>query len=634
MFHPDTARTAAIEAQMPLEPALAALQDNIQESFTAINANMEDLEQQLERWEKTVGAAAAAARPQRSPLMGAKATAGGLSASKVFATAGPFKGIGLKSTSPWGLKAGPGKVIGSTAAPANRSAAAGAAGTGSGVSAQVELLYKVVNAQQDTARNLAARITTLAGELERLGVVKTDTEHMGGRTLGKWGEQFDSDSDGGYGSEPGIDEDEYERGTHTPSASGLSGSAVFSGTTPTTGTRLGLPRTTPKSNSAWRTPAVGGHAGSVMSAGTRVFGSALKTPAAAVSGTEGEGQSKLHWVTPGSSGRRAPGSSCSSQQREVRSSSNTATSSSAWQKFAAELSDSAKKSTGGSGRKSRVRTTVATPLPSGHSRSSARRQQQRQDSGVSVMSPPRPPSPLQISAAAAVTPPAAATLATPAAAFSFPGQPQSGEPNAQQQGFSTPAANRLPGKLSFSPAAAAAPKVTPTAATTPAASPNGLFGGLSPVTGDTPATAAATGSKGSSTAAFNFFSANPLFDKSPGGVPPSPLAAVPPPALQLGTGAASTGSGTASAAKPPTAAGKAKGSQPPEPPMIALMQAASLEKKVSESCWGCWPRWKKHCWVTNSGGSVLCSVQRPHWSMGDNSTYWSPSGWQVVVAAP
>jgi len=68
-------------------------------------------------------------------------------------------------------------------------ASPGAAAASGGVNAQVELLYKIVAAQQDTAANLQARISGLAQQLELLGVIKTDTEHQGGEDAGQvgWG---------------------------------------------------------------------------------------------------------------------------------------------------------------------------------------------------------------------------------------------------------------------------------------------------------------------------------------------------------------------------------------------------------------------------------------------------------------
>eukprot|EP00775_Hariotina_reticulata_P007944 gene7944-8141_t len=480
MFHPDSARTDAIRSQLPLEPALAALRDSVQVSFEAISSNMEDLEQQLERWQQQMGpkSATSAVRTPR-PLLARTGSSSNMFAAE-NGTGSALKAVGFKA-SPWVAGA---RVIGSavkgTATPSKAAGVAvvtpgtaAAAAAGGGVNAQVELLYKIVSAQQDTAANLQSRISGLAQQLELLGVIKTDTEHQGGKTLGRWGEELTgtNDSDSAYGSEPGAEdeEDEYERGTPSSVPAPALGAGALLGGLPAVRTPQGL--AVHGFSAARSSPS-----GSIASRLQLGSGKPFRTPAGRhahqqqpfnagdVSGGPLGGGSKLHWVTPGlaaaklgaaAGGQCTPGTSAgrSSGKRQVQPGASSASSSAAWHKMAVELSNSTGRSGGqgstGGGSRQRVRATVATPLPQSSSSITGRRLS-AQKQQPALTSPDRPASPLHISAATAVADVAAGGGAPPSVGFTFPGQPAGASGAAQTP--AAPSSSRLPGKLNFSPA--------------------------------------------------------------------------------------------------------------------------------------------------------------------------------------
>lgn len=560
LFQPGSQGMGAIEAELPLEPALAALSDSIQDSFSAISTNMEDIEQQLELWKQQHDQQHKAAQQQRARAGGSIFSSprpGGVGGSTTRGSG--FKPGGLKarsvSTSPW---YGPKVVAGSTAgaamspAPPPVSTAAGGA-----MSGQVELLYKVLHAQQDTEVNLRARITGLRQQMEQLGIIKTDAEHQAGKALGRWGDNLDSDGlDDEYGSE-GSSDSAYEREPESRTA------------VPRMGARFGVAAAACTPSAVLGTPSRGAAGppgrGATPAGSSSLSGmSGFATPA--VSG-KGGGSAGLHWVSPGAttaktSSRFTPGGSGGSgsagARRQVTPGSTSAGSSQAWRKLATELSNSTGQKASGSGH-SKVRTTYATPTSG---RSSGRRS----------LVPDRPSSPLEIPAAAAAagTAPAAAPAAAPSEPFSFS---RFGESGAASAGLSTPVATKatVPSKLSFS------------SATTPAATAGAASPALSPLC-STPAGAGSNAGEGSVQFSLQ---ANPLFGMSPGAAS-TPLAPVPAPALNMGAAqpratAVPAAAAAATAGKPPTKPAD-KAGQPPEPP-AGLQQAA--QSRVSQGAVGC-----------------------------------------------
>lgn len=571
LFQPGSQGMNAIEAELPLEPALASLSDGIRESFSAIGTNMEDLEQQLEQWKQQKeqqqkqqqqrvrpgGSIFSSARPAASP-------ASGLKAPSAFRPGG--------SSSPWlGAKVVQG-AAGKSPAPSPSLVPAGSG------SQQAELLFKVLQAQQDTEANLRARIRGLRQEMEKLGIIKTDAEHQAGKTLGRWGDALDSgDLDDDYGSEGSSDSGyEREQGSAAPRSTGRF-SAPSAGRSPLVG--FGTPIRGRAAASPLAPAAAGTPGGSVWSGA-----SAFATPTVSSRGWQGGGQS-LHWVSPsataaksssrltpsGSAGRPASGS-----KRQVTPGTTSAGSSEAWSKLATELSNSTGQKASGGGR-SRVRTTYATPSSS---RSSGRR---------AAGAPDRPSSPLQIPAAAAgvTAAPSGGAAAGPSEPFSFNRTGQAaGAAGAAAGAAATTPAKAPPRKLSFSPVAA-----TPAAATSAGGAGGAASPAMSPLWG-TPAGRAAAPEADS----ILMMQANPLYDRSPGPGAASPLAPVPAPALNFGSRAATqSGAAAAGAAapkrgleaaaagsgagKPPT---QPKSSQPPEPP-AALLHMAQRQVRV----WGC-----------------------------------------------
>lgn len=547
LFQPGSRGMGAIEAELPLEPALASLSDGIQDTLSSIDTNMEDIEQQLELWKRHQDQ-----HKQQQQQQRARAGTGMFSSPRpgmgMAMPSSAFKAGGLQarssSASPWYAPKVMPSAAGKSPAAAPLSTAAGG-----GMSQQVELLYKVLQSQQDTEANLRARITGLRQQMEQLGIIKTDAEHQAGKTLGRWGDNLDSDGlDVEYGSE-GNSDSEYEREFGSQAAAPkiggrFSAAAAMRAPSATAGTALrGAPAASPLGRSAAsRTPA-----GSSLSGMT-----GFATPA--VSAGKG-GSSGLHWVSPGAtaaktSSRFTPigsvGAGSTGTRRQVTPGSASAGSSEAWRKLATELSNSTGQKSG-SGR-SKVRTTYATPASS---RSTGRR----------ALAPDRPSSPLQIpAAAAAAAAPAGGFAAVPSEPFSFNRASQSGAAGA---GPSTPAAPKaaVSSKLSFSPAA------------TPPAAASAAAGAASPALSPLWSTPQGAGSKaGAATSPLFQMQANPLFGTSPGAT--TPLAAVPAPALNMGAAAAAQ-----KAAAPPAAADKppakpaSKSAQPPEPP-AALQQAA------------------------------------------------------------
>jgi cell division septum initiation protein DivIVA len=569
LFHPSRSGAAGIQRELPLEPALASLAHGISAAFEAISTNTEDLQQQIEQWQqqqqqqqRSASQAAATAAAQRgaagSPWQGGLF---GSPAAAAFKRSGGFGGFRSPAAG-WG--AGSGRVVSSAAgATPPRAAASPAAGAGAGgaISAgvghpsnQVEVLYKVVRAQQETEANLRARIAALRQQMEALCVIRTDADHLGGQALGRWGdallsadEDGGSSDDDGYGSE-GTTDSEYEHEPkpapllHTPAHSGLRSGSRLSAGTP--GSAAAASRRTPHGSAG--TPA-----SSLWSGGRAGF----STPA--ISGRAPGTQ--LHFVTPGASaaysgGRGAPAAASglsggsTGTRRQAMSGSSSKTSSAAWHRLAVELSNSTgQQRPGASSSQGKVRTTYATPLRSG-------------SAGVR-QAPPRRSSPLHIPAAAAAAAPRAASP-VPAQAFqgfSSAGMaaapPGGGAGSSSGSAFTTPAAkSQLPGKLSFTPAAAAEKE--------------GASPALSPL--QTPAAAGSSQAK-------PFMQANPLFGVSPGPGAASPMAAVPAPKLKLGGGT------TAPAAPRPPAAAKAavpKAGQPPEPPAALLQAAATVCVRV------------------------------------------------------
>jgi hypothetical protein len=436
-------------------------------------------------------------------------------------------------------------------------AAAGAGASAGGVSQQVELLYKVLQAQQDTEVNLRARISRLRQQMEQLGIIKTDTEHQAGKALGRWAEALGSEgSDDEYGSE-GSGNSEYEREpgmAPTRSAAGRFGAAAAGRSPAAAGFGTPLRSRSGSGTPLGRSPnaaAAGAGAGSTFSGM-----SGFSTPAVSSRGIGPAGAQQLRFVSPATTAARSgsrftPGGS-SGTKRQVTPGSASAGSSEAWRKLATELSNSTGQRASGSGR-SRVRTTYATPSSS---RSSGRR--------PGLPAPDRPSSPLEISAAAAPAAPAAASPpAAGAALFSEPFSFSKGSPAAAAAAATPAGKARVPSKLSFSPA------VTP-AATRPAAAA-AAAGEASPALSPLWATPqAAAGAGGASSSQQFTMQANPLYYMSP--VVESPVAAVPAPAIKLGSSAAGAAPAPAAAVgKPPVAS--SKGSQPPEPP-AAMLQAA------------------------------------------------------------
>jgi hypothetical protein len=521
---------------------------------------MEDMEQQLELWKQQQDQRHKAAQQQQQQR--ARAVGSIFSSPRPGGVGGsttPGSGCkpgGLKarstSTSPW---YGPKVVPGSTATAGGAGKSPAPSPAAAAMSGQVELLYKVLHAQQDTEVNLRARITGLRQQMEQLGIIKTDAEHQASKTLGRWGDNLDSDGlDDEYGSEGSSDsgyEREPESRTAAPRVSGGArfGAAAAAAAAGTPSVALGTP-----SRGAAAAPGRGATpAGSSALSGM----SAFATPA--VSGKGGSGSAGLHWVSPGAtaaktSSRFTPGGSgggsgSAGARRQVTPGSTSAGSSQAWRKLATELSNSTGQKASGSGR-SKVRTTYATPTSS-------------RSSGQRSLVPDRPSSPLQIPAAAAATAaaPAAGGAAAPSEPFSFS---KAGESGAVSSGLSTPAATKaaVPSKLSFSPAATPAAAAAAGGAASPALSP--LW--------NTPAGAGSKAGEGSVQFSLQ---ANPLFGMSPGAAS-TPLAPVPAPALDMG---AAPPKAAAAAGRPPAKRAD-PGGQPPEPP-AGLQQAA--QSRVS---WG------------------------------------------------
>lgn len=557
LFQPGSQGLGAIEAELPLEPALASLSDSIQESLGAIGNNMEDMEQQLEQWKHQQDVQhkqqQQRGRQGAGGIFSSPRPGGGMPGS-VFKAAGGPTGRSSSATSPW---YSPRTVL--TAAgrsPAVQAASAAGAGGGSGVSQQVELLYKVLQVQQDTEVNLRSRITGLRQQMEQLGIIKTDAEHQAGKMLGRWADAFDADgSDDEYGSE-GSSDSGYERGEPGSRAAGVGSAGRFG-----VGAAMRSPSAsagTALRGASWASPLGRSAAGAGATPAGRTpsgVSGGFATPAPS-SGSRGwqAGSPALNWVSPGAtaaktSSRVTPSRSggaggSSGSRRQVTPGSTSAGSSEAWCKRATELSNSTGQTPSGSGR-SKVRTTYATPTSS-------------RSSGKRSLGPDRPSSPLQIPAAAA----AATGLAGGAggAAAAGPSEPFSFSRTSQAGGPSTPAAQRaaVPGKLAFSPVAATPPAASGGAAAAAAASP-----ALSPLW-STPVASSKRGAEGSSP--LFQMQGNPLFGSSPGA---TPLAAVPAPSLNMAAGAGPA----AAAAKPPAQPGSKGSGQPPEPPATLQQQA-------------------------------------------------------------
>jgi hypothetical protein len=395
--------------------------------------------------------------------------------------------------------------------------------------------------------------------MEQLGIIKTDAEHQAGKTLGRWGDNLDSDGvDDEYGSE-GSSDSGYER---EPSSRTVA---------PMTGGRFSTAAAMSTPSAAAGTPSRGAPSASPL--GQRLAGATLAcsslsgvagltTPAVSRKAANSSG---LHWVSPGAtaakiSSRTTPSGSASAGRRRQVTPGPSTGSTEAWRKLATELSNSTGQRASGSVR-SKVRTTYATPTSS---RSSGRRS----------LVPDRPSSPLQIPAAAAAAAAASAgAAAAPSEPFSFSRTSQSG---ATRAGPSTPAAPKaaVASKLDFS--AAATPAATPAAADAGA-------GAASPALSPLWSTPPGAGSKaGEGFSPFNM-KGNPLFGASPSS---TPLAAVPEPTLNMGAAAPEAAAPRTSAAggKPPAKPASNSG-QPPEPPAM-LQQVAQSRVSMSQHTLG------------------------------------------------
>ena len=432
LFQPTKSRQD-MAAVLPLEPGLARLSRRMQEQLSAITANLEDVESQVAAFEEQDGL--------------------GRASSSRKGLGGDFGGFGSSRRGVSGL----GWAAGSSSSPFYGKGGVRPGGSSVQKAAVAsDLLYKTVEAQQATAVNLAARIEVLRKQLEELGVVATDPEHQGGRSLERYALLEEQ-------------EDDQEYGEGAAGEGGLLETNFFGEATPGGASNLKM-SPGPAAGSSWGR------------------GSTPSVSRATLDGSSG-------WVTPGSKGRGRGSASRSGQAgasplTPATISSSSTTSSAAWQSLTRSVEKM--RSSGGG----RVRVTRAKPLPVFPSPIKAQQ----------LLAPDRPASPLQITAAGAWGAQQAVSSKRPAAspAFSFPISPAADSPDGLQKaaGFSTPES-----------AGAAASRGTGGLA------PTSLnFGATSPLTpspsplGQATTPPAALGGGGG----FFMTNTNPLFDSTPG----------------------------------------------------------------------------------------------------------------------